>query len=126
MNNVLSRLKRLAFRLNRSRTLAIAKYLLVLVALTGLLAQGSEKLGYHWQWYRIPRYLFTLEDGSFHFGPLLTGLGVTFHIVGISLVMAFLIGLATALMRLSTSAVAGILARLYLEGIRNTPLLIQL
>jgi polar amino acid transport system permease protein len=51
---------------------------------------------------------------------------VTFRITGISLVLSFAFGLATALFRLSDSFVARVLARGYLEFIRNTPLLVQL
>ena len=106
MNHEMRRLLRIGFQPNRSRAAAIVKYLLVLGALVALLAQGAKQLGYHWQWYRVPRYLFSLDGGHFHFGPLLTGLGVTFHIVAISLVLSFLIGLLTALMRLSRSTVS--------------------
>jgi polar amino acid transport system permease protein len=59
-------------------------------------------------------------------GPLLLGLGVTLKISGVSLVLAFLIGLLTAVFRLSSSPVARMTARVYLEISRNTPLLIQI
>lgn len=114
------------FRLKRSPAFAWVKFLLLGASLIWLLLHGARNLGYHWQWYRVPRYLFTWEDGVLTWGPLLKGLGVTFEIVGISLVLAFMIALLTALARISSSAVAGLLARLYLETIRNTPLLIQL
>jgi polar amino acid transport system permease protein len=51
---------------------------------------------------------------------------VTFRISAISLVLSFAIGLLTALFRMSQSFVAKTIARIYLELIRNTPLLIQL
>ncbi len=51
---------------------------------------------------------------------------VTFRISGVSLVLAFVLGLVTALFRLSNSFLARLLARGYLEIIRNTPLLVQL
>lgn len=51
---------------------------------------------------------------------------VTLKIVGYSLVLTYLVGLVTALMRLSNSAGARFVARLYLESTRNTPLLVQL
>lgn len=87
---------------------------------------GTERLGYNWQWYRIPRYLFTFEDGHFTAGPLLQGLAVTLYVSGFSLVLCFVFGLVTALLRLSGSPVARLVARTYLELIRNTPLLVQL
>jgi len=100
------------------------------LALSGLLVyallRGSEKLGYYWQWYRVPRYLFSIENGQFIAGPLLQGLAVTFKITAISLVLATLIGLSTAFLRLSRSFLGHLVARGYLESIRNTPLLVQL
>jgi polar amino acid transport system permease protein len=91
-----------------------------------LLTAGIRGLGYPWQWYRVPRFLFTMENGAWQAGPLLDGLGVTLEISALSLVCATLLGLATALFRLSSSFTARALARGYLELIRNTPLLIQI
>ena len=104
----------------------LAKLTLLTAGLVWLGAQSINSLGYHWQWYRVPRYLFVSVDGHWQPGLLLQGLGVTFQIVGFSLVLAALFGLAAALMRLSGSFVARTLARCYLEAVRNTPLLIQL
>ena len=91
-----------------------------------LLARGSAQLGYHWQWYRIPAYLASRIDGQWVAGPLLQGLAVTLEIAGLSLVLATLCGLLCAIMRLSRSHLGRLVARLYLETIRNTPLLVQL
>ncbi len=104
--------------------------LLKFLALTGLfiwiLAMGTRELGYNWQWYRVPRFVFTFADGRFYPGPLLKGLFVTFQITGISLVLFLAFGFAAALMRRSRFFTLRSLARCYLELIRNTPLLIQL
>jgi polar amino acid transport system permease protein len=83
-------------------------------------------MGYHWQWYRVPSYLVSVSADEVFFGPLLNGLVVTFQITAVSLVLAAAFGLITALMRLSDSILARMLARVYLELIRNTPLLVQL
>jgi len=107
------------------RVFDIVKFLALAALLAWLLARGADRLGYNWQWYRVPQYLFTL-DGGFSAGPLITGLGLTFKIVGVSLVLALAIGLTTALFRLSDSFAARALARVYLELVRNTPLLIQI
>nr|WP_245549598.1 amino acid ABC transporter permease [Maridesulfovibrio hydrothermalis] len=90
------------------------------------LYKGTTELGYNWQWFRIPDFIYTYTDGRFNPGPLLLGLGVTLKISGISFVLTFIIGLGTAILRLSNSFVGNALARIYLETIRNTPLLIQL
>lgn len=104
----------------------ITKYLLLMAAITWLMVNSTRELGYHWQWYRVPRYLFSIADGQFNPGPLIDGLLLTFRITGISLVLAFIIGLVTALLRLSNSFVGKVISRGYLEIIRNTPLLVQL
>ena len=91
-----------------------------------LLYKGTESLGYNWQWFRVPGFLFSFNEGEFIPGPLLEGLKVTLEITGLSFVLTFVIGLGTAIMRLSGSFTAKALARIYLEIIRNTPLLIQL
>jgi len=91
-----------------------------------LIARGSEKLGYHWQWYRVPHYLFSFSDGSWAPGPLLKGLWVTLEIAAASLVLSFFIGLCAAICRGSFSIIGQLLSRSYVELIRNTPLLVQI
>jgi polar amino acid transport system permease protein len=110
----------------RSPLVDVFLFLCILAGATWLVAGGTAKLGYNWQWYRVPQYVFTYEDGRFTAGPLLEGLTVTLQITAVSLVMAFAIGLITALFRLSKSVLARVVARMYLELIRNTPLLVQL
>lgn len=90
------------------------------------LLQGAENLGYSWQWNRVPRYLLFSTAEGWRVGPLLQGLGLTLAISFVSLCLALLIGLLSALMRLSQSPMARGLSRTYLELIRNTPLLIQI
>jgi len=100
---------------------------LLLVALFGwCMKYNAENIGYNWQWYRIPHYLFSAGESGLTAGPLVEGLKVTLQISLISLLLALLIGLVTALFRLSNSFVARGLAIIYLETSRNTPLLIQI
>ena len=118
--------KNIRFSRNHSHLIDVLKYLAVVLAVICLISAGTEKLGYYWQWYRVPRYIFTFEDGHLAAGPLIQGLMVTFQISGISLLLSFTIGLTAALSRLSDSLAARLLARCYLEVIRNTPLVVQL
>jgi polar amino acid transport system permease protein len=104
----------------------IIKFLLVILALSWLLYRGTERLGYNWQWHRVPKYIISFEDGKLTLGPLMEGLLVTLRICSWSLLLAALFGLVTALLRMSDSLVGRALARGYLELIRNTPLLVQL
>ncbi len=104
----------------------IIKFLIILGLIFWLVIAGSEKLHYNWQWYRVKQFLFTFEQGAFIPGPLLQGLWVTLKITFISLFLTLVFGLVAAIFRLSNSMVAGLVARVYVETIRNTPLLIQL
>jgi polar amino acid transport system permease protein len=124
--HILSPYRNTQQRIALSAAWDIIKFLLLIAFLTWLMARGTERLGYNWQWYRVPGYIFSFDHGSFAAGPLLEGLSLTLKITGVSLMLAFFFGLLTALFRLSRSPVARILARGYLEFIRNTPLLVQI
>jgi len=113
-------------KLKRSPVMDVTKFLMVVAILIWVMARGTQQLGYNWQWYQIPKYIFQFQDGEFAFGPLLFGLAVTFRITAWGLILSMTIGLVTALLRLSNSFLARIVARGYLELIRNTPLLVQI
>ncbi|MHB9098908.1 MAG: amino acid ABC transporter permease [Syntrophales bacterium] len=112
--------------LRRSAFIDFGKFLLLAGLAVWLLTMATRGLGYQWQWYRVPRFLFTTSGGVWTAGPLLDGLLVTLEISAISLLCTLALGLTTALFRLSASFTARALARGYLELIRNTPLLIQI
>lgn len=95
---------------------------LIITAIT----RGINGLSYRWQWYRIPDYIFELTETGFTAGPILTGLRMTLFISSVSLILSVIFGFVTALFRLSESITANIISRVYLEAVRNTPLLIQL
>lgn len=104
----------------------IFQFLCLLLILGYLFSRGLENLGYNWQWYQVPPFIFETTAAGLKAGPLLFGLGVTLKISAISLVLAFLIGLLTAILRLSNLVMGRLIARCYLEVVRNTPLLIQI
>lgn len=81
---------------------------------------------YNWQWYRIPPFFFRIVDGDLIWGPFVRGLVVTLRIVGWSALLAMVAGLCIALLRLSRSFAGHGLATVYLELVRNTPLLVQM
>jgi polar amino acid transport system permease protein len=91
-----------------------------------LLTGAMADQGYYWQWYQVPKYLIGSHEGQWSAGPLLDGLRMTLAIAAVSLVFTNIIGLTTALMRLSESLIARSVARIYLEFTRNTPLLVQI
>jgi polar amino acid transport system permease protein len=113
-------------RVYRSPLFDIFQFSILVLLVIWFFVRGTENLGYNWQWGRIPPFLFNIGDSGLTWGPLMEGLIITFKISAISLVLAFTIGLTTALFRLSDSFVARAIAQFYLETTRNTPLLIQL
>jgi len=113
-------------RIIRSPIFDIFQFSILILVVFWFFANSTASMGYNWQWYQIPKYIFTSGEAGFKPGPLWDGLMVTIRISGVSLLLAFAIGLAAALFRLSNSFVARTLSRVYLETIRNTPLLIQL
>lgn len=101
-----------------------------LAVLGGLTAwviySGAQAMEYNWQWYRVEQFIYRVIDGELIWGALMKGLMVTFQITAFSMVFSVLIGLITALLRMSNSFSGKLLANIYLELIRNTPLLVQL
>lgn len=110
----------------RSPFFDIIQFTLLMTVIGWLAVSSAENIGYNWQWYQIPKMIYTWDNGVFTVGPLLKGLFITLQISAISLVFSLIIGLVTAIFRLSDSRVASALARIYLETSRNTPLLIQI
>lgn len=87
--------------------------------------RGASAIDYRWQWGRVPAFFYREIDGEIIWGPLIWGLQVTLYIAAWGLVLTLAIGLIVAILRLSNSVSGRILARVYLEVIRNTPLLVQ-
>lgn len=113
--------------LKRYKLIDIIGYaVLIIGAGSWLLITSVEKQGYYWQWYQVPKFLVDSRNGRWSAGPLTDGLQLTLLIAGVSLIFTNIIGLATALMRLTDSYIARTTARIYLEFARNTPLLVQI
>ena len=87
---------------------------------------GAQNMGYNWQWYRVPQYLYSFTDDGFQLGELLIGLGATIQLSLTAFVLACLIGLLVALLRLSDLLLGRAVAVAFLELIRNIPLLVLL
>lgn len=89
-------------------------------------ALSGGNLNYEWNWDRVPEYIFGYGDRGIYAGPLVKGLVVTVEISLLSMIIAFIIAVVTALFRLSGSFTARFISYWYIETIRNTPLLIQI
>lgn len=111
-------------RVTRSPGFAVGLYLLVIGALVFGAYAGAARMGYNWQWYNIPRYLWTFTDDGFQLGELMVGLGMTFVLSIGSFLLAVVIGLVMALARLSDLVISKGLSLALLEFLRNMPLLV--
>jgi polar amino acid transport system permease protein len=98
----------------------------LLVIAATLVAFGAAALPYRWQWHRVLPYLYKTYQGDIYLGPLIKGLGVTLAISAQGFVVTVMAGLLAAGLLLSQSPVGRVVARCYVELIRNTPLLVQL
>ena len=118
--------------MNRLKTIlapvlsALLQMSLLAVALYWILHSGAQAMNYQWQWDRVPEFIFFYEDGEWFPAELMEGLVVTLQISAISAIATLTIALVTALLRLSDSIVGRSIATLYIELIRNTPLLVQI
>jgi polar amino acid transport system permease protein len=113
-------------RARRALVIDVLSFAIFVGVLGWIVLRGARGLGYDWQWFRVWRYLWRNIDGEIIWGPLMQGLFVTLQISAAAMVLTLVIGLATALLRLGDSLVGRGIARVYLEVIRNTPILIQI
>ena len=109
-----------------SRWFDVSQLVLFFGALIWLTLNGAAQMGYNWQWYRLPKYFWKVIDGELIWGPLMDGLFVTLEIGLYGIIITLVIGLTTAMLRMSQSWIGNLVAQVYLEVIRNTPLLVQM
>ena len=117
---------RSAKRLLKSTPASIAIYLIVVYAIIYASLAGAEAMGYNWQWYRIPDYIYELTDDGFQWGEISIGLVKTLALSSQSFGFAVVAGLCVALLRLSGLVLGTGVAVAYLEFVRNMPLLVLL
>jgi general L-amino acid transport system permease protein len=126
---------------NDPRRRAIAAQILVLAALLALAAwlavnaadnlrrQGvATGFGFLWREasFAISSTLIAYRPSDSYGRALLVGLLNTLLVSGLGIVLATLLGLAVGMARLSTNWLLNRLALVYVEALRNTPLLLQL
>ncbi len=109
-----------------STPVAVGLYAVVMGAIIYAAVSGAEAMGYNWQWYRIPRYFYSLTDEGFQLGEIVYGLGATLVLSAAAFLLALVFGLILALLRLSDLVVGPAVARIILEFVRNMPLLVLL
>ena len=102
----------------------------VLLALLGALVyvvyQIKVKLNYNWQWGIIPQYLFRYdaESGKWVSNYLIHGLLTTLRLSFWGTLLATILGTAMGLLRISKSLFHRMMARSYVELMRNLPPLV--
>ena len=109
-----------------STFVSVAIYVLVMGAIVWGSFTGAQNMGYNWQWYRVPQFLYSFTDDGFQAGELLIGLVATIQLSLTAFVLASLLGLLVALLRLSGLVIGSAVAVGFLEFIRNIPLLVLL
>ena len=109
-----------------STMVSVAIYFIIVGAIVWGSFTGAQNMGYNWQWYRVPQYLYSFTDDGFQLGELLIGLIATIKLSVTAFVLATLLGLLVALLRLSGLVVGSAVAVGFLELIRNIPLLVLL
>ena len=110
---------------NRSIFVDLLQFFLLMTFLFWVGWRGVDAMEYRWQWYRVPNFFYKQIDNEIIWGPLIYGLQITLYVSAWGMVLALLIGLITAFLRLPNSISGRLVARVYLEAIRNTPLLVQ-
>lgn len=106
--------------------LSVILYAAVIGGIVYLAYSGSQAMGYNWQWYRVPQYFYRLTDDGFQWGEIMIGLVKTMQLSATAFGIALALGLLVALLRLSGLLVGSAVALVFLEVVRNTPLLVLL
>lgn len=109
-----------------STAVSVAIYVAVIALICWGSYTGAQNMGYNWQWYRVPQYLYSFTDDGFQVGELLIGLFATIKLSLTAFILASLLGLLVALLRLSGLVIGSAVAVGFLEFIRNIPLLVLL
>jgi len=106
------------------------KDVVIFMGIFGLLALGMlwilDQQRYDWQWFRLWRYIYVEHDGQYYAGPLLRGLFTTLEISAYAIVISAIGGFVIAMMRASKLITARAIARIYIEVVRNIPILVLL
>ena len=98
----------------------------LLVASFYVIYQVRIRLNYNWRWGVIPQYLFRFdeESGKWVSNYLIDGLLTTIRLSLWGTVLATIFGIAMGLLRVSKSLFNRMIARSYVELMRNLPPLV--
>jgi len=110
----------------RFRDLRFWDYLILAVILAFVVlvwAKIEGGLNYNWRWHVIPNYIFRYDESQARWVPgiLFNGLMTTIRICIYSTVLAVVLGTILGVARCSQNLVTRMLARSYVEVLRNIP-----
>lgn len=111
---------------HRSARFEALQFIVLTAFLVAVTVHGAQSMDYQWKWEKIPKYIYRSIDGAVIWGPLMKGAFVTVEIAWKAGLLAMVIGLVTALLRMSGSIVGAAIAWIYVELVRNTPILVQM
>lgn len=114
------------FQLGDLPVFSVALYVLIIGSIIWGAYAGAQSMGYNWQWYRMPQYFYRLTDDGFQWGEIVIGLVKTLQLSFVAFVLATMIGLVVALLRMSGLIVGTAVAIGFLEFARNMPILVLL
>jgi len=113
-------------RILTSTPASVLQYLVIMGLIIWVALNGAQNMGYNWQWYRVPQFFYTMGEDGIVWGKISIGLVATLILSASAFVIALGIGLLVALLRLSGLVVGSAVAVVFLELVRNTPLLVLL
>jgi len=107
-------------------TLDVLVLLTLIAGLTYVIYQVKVKLNYNWRWEIIPQYLFRYdaESGKWVSNYLIHGLMTTLRLSFWATLLAIILGTVMGLLRVSKSLFHRMIARAYVELMRNLPPLV--
>ncbi|WP_439143909.1 amino acid ABC transporter permease [Planktotalea sp.] len=96
---------------------------LVLVAVVFVIQRIGGTLNYNWRWEKIPNYIFRYREDQERWvaNLLIQGLVATIRISIYASILALILGVILGVARCSANLAVRMLARTYLEFLRNVP-----
>jgi len=105
---------------------AVALYVAIMALIIYAAYTGAQGIGYNWQWYRVPQFFYEVDSNGFSWGDIPRGLVGTLVIAALSFVISIAMGGIIAGLRLSRLIVGRAFSNVFIELIRNLPLLVLL
>ena len=110
----------------KKKTFDLVLFLVLFYGLLYFVINAASTLDYNWQFEQTLPFFYVIDEGEIFGGVFYDGLLTSLEITFFSFLIAVFFGLIVMLMSQSRSIVARGLSLIYVELIRNTPLLVQI